>query len=195
MRVISAPRMHVVKKEDKEAKLKDLIMKTLATGLHGPEFLVVARSPSSPVVRALCDLSSQVAAAGVSIRLVLTTEAANGSDEADRPRLPTFASCRVATDVRILDAHEQLVLGPAAAWTGDCMRREPCKCDAYECYADQSFETASWATRSFAQIWRAADPLQRRSAPRVAVSEGGVMDAIVAALSDSNSTAIAATRH
>jgi hypothetical protein len=31
---------------------------------------------------------------------------------------------------RLVEAHEQLVLGPETCWIGDCMQRDPAKCDA-----------------------------------------------------------------
>ena len=49
--------------------------------------------------------------------------------------------------------HEQLVLGPAASWVGDCMRRDPMKRDAYECYAADCSKTAGWARTSFDRFW------------------------------------------
>ena len=49
---------------------------------------------------------------------------------------------RWARKPRLIEAHEQLVLGPQTCWIGDSMRREPAKCDAYETYIDDCAETA-----------------------------------------------------
>jgi hypothetical protein len=157
MRSQSAARFHVVKKDEKEARLTEFIRLHLAgraTGLapmHG-EFLLVARSPRSPVVRALRALDEECRRTGVRVRTVLM------ESEADALPDTVVGDVRVLSDVRALEAHEQLVLGPATVWIGDCMRREPDTRDAFEAYAEACPLTASWALNSFLALWRRAAP-------------------------------------
>ncbi|MEQ1576200.1 MAG: hypothetical protein ABL894_00975, partial [Hyphomicrobium sp.] len=107
------------------------------------------------------------------------------------------ATLRHAPDARLLDAHEQLILGPSSVWVGDCMRRDPAKRDAYECYASDSAETAVWAKRSFDRVWVRAHPVRAgSSAP--GMGHAMVLDAstaeALAAMGESIPTA-GATRH
>ena len=70
------------------------------------------------------------------------------------------------SDIRLLDAHEQLVLDAATAWVGDCMRRDPSRRDTYEFYSNCPV-TARHAVCSFAQMWRTANSVGSRTlAPR-----------------------------
>ena len=69
--------------------------------------------------------------------------------------VPGFTT-RFLTDARMLEAHEQLVLGPATVWIGDCMRRDPSKRDAFETYCDLNVPTARSARRSFERMWSMA---------------------------------------
>ena len=66
---------------------------------------------------------------------------------------------RFVADARLLDAHELLVLGPATAWIGDCMRRDPAKRDAYEFYSEDAPEAARSSARSFDRLWLNGTPL------------------------------------
>src|SRR5512134_2434114 len=156
MRSQSAARFHVVKKDEKEGRLTEFIRQHLAGRESdvGSEVLLVARSPRSPVVRALGALSGELAGAGIGIRAVLLEPA-----EAGGPEHAARISVRLLSEVRALEAHEQLVLGPATAWVGDCMRREPDQRDAFEAYAAACPLTAGWALRSFQALWRRATPV------------------------------------
>jgi len=66
---------------------------------------------------------------------------------------------RWACNPRLLDAHEELVVGPLTSWTGDCMRRDPNKRDAYESFNSGCAEAAGWARISFDRLWQASEPL------------------------------------
>ena len=87
-------------------------------------------------------------AAGYTLRMIVA--------QADRQSLPSGWSlsdtvevdCEVrwARKPRLIEAHEQLVLGPETCWIGDSMRREPSKCDAYETFVDACQATAASAT-------------------------------------------------
>ena len=138
MRSNTPARMHVIKKEEKEANLKAFIQKDLearkASGqaagqTTGKTYRLVARSLESPVARALTSLSHEIAEGGISVRMVLTQSSFGGETDVSASTLCGFspAETRIIRDVRFLDAHEQLVVNPTSAWIGDCMRREPSK--------------------------------------------------------------------
>lgn len=198
MRPLPSARMNVVRKEDKEARLKEFILKDIlarkATAQHGRYFLV-ALSAESPVARALAALSDELAGAGIHLDAVLArVDAAPPAEALDA--LERVASFRRATDARLLDAHEQLVLGPDTVWIGDCMRRDPGKRDAYECYAEACRVTSVWAMRSFDRIWSAALPVPPAQTLRLADPPVtlGVMDSIAAAQGEQGPVT-ASTRH
>jgi hypothetical protein len=142
-------------REEKEARLRAFIANHAdaqrASGIASGvvTYRLLALSAESPAARALAALAPDLAAAGIGVQAIFARRAAT--------QMPEGADCRFVTDVRVLDAHEQLVLDRATAWIGDCMRRDPLKRDAYELYSDSPV-TAGHAARSFAQIWRAAGP-------------------------------------
>ena len=178
MRLRPPPRMSVTRRGDKEQRLSEFVGEHLAEARHsgrqpGNEVLVVARSVESPVVRAVSSLAGEIVAAGYSVRLIIA--------QADRQSLPRGWSLSDAVEVdcevrwakkpRLIEAHEQLVLGPETCWIGDSMRREPSKCDAYETYVDTCAATAGSATVSFERLWGASEPLLARSAVARGISE------------------------
>jgi hypothetical protein len=155
---------------EKVAKLSAFIASDIGTrnarGLYaaGGCYLLIARSPESPVAVALRDLASGLAKSGIRIRAVFgEVELGQGAATVAAPPFALPSECRIARDPRLLAAHEQLVLAPDCAWIGDSMRREPSKRDAYESYAAGCAEAAANATRSVEKIWRAAAPV--RSVP------------------------------
>jgi len=153
--------------EEKVAKLSAFIAADLdARTLHGLHaagcYLLIARSPRSPVAQALRANASQLAATNISVRAIFC-EASPAEAKSAPFGLP--GECRIAKDSRLLDAHEQLVLAPDRSWIGDCMRREPTKRDTYERFAENSAEVAAFATRSFERLWRSSSP--KRSLPKL----------------------------
>lgn len=150
-------------REDKEARLRAFIASHaeshrasgVAPGMT--TYRLLALSAESPVARALADLAPDLSAAGIRVEALFARRSTAAKLEG--------AECRFVTDLRLLDAHEQLVLDRVTAWIGDCMRRDPLKRDAYELYSDSPV-TAGHAARSFAQIWRAAGPSGSLAAER-----------------------------
>lgn len=146
-------------KDEKEARLKAFITRHLEARRDSdapvPQitYRLLALSAESPASRALDALSPELEAAGVTIEAVFVRHTKTEA----KPALKR-AECRFATDIRLLDAHEQLVLDDTTAWIGDCMRRDPLRRDAYELFCDRCAMTAGNASRSFAHIWRAAGP-------------------------------------
>ena len=204
MRSNTPARMHVIKKEEKEANLKAFIQKDLearkASGhaagqTTGKTYRLVARSLESPVARALTSLSHEIAEGGISVRMVLT-QTSLGCDTDVSASACGFspAETRIIRDVRFLDAHEQLVVNPTSAWIGDCMRREPSKRDAYECFAPDCADIASWATTSFERLWSAGEPIELTPLPPAAVVEE-LVDVSVLPIAENQPTHEASTRH
>lgn len=167
-------RMNVVRKDEKETKLTDFVERFLsarraqsaldaAAPADSSTCLIVARSAESPVAKVITNLLPEFSAQDIAIRALYALPG-NGAPfgGAPSPWPPPRIECRRAADVRLLEAHELLVLGPQTAWVGDCMRREPEKGDAYEFYADDCTEMAAAALRSFHRLWAIAKPLRPR---------------------------------
>jgi hypothetical protein len=166
----SAPRMDVVKREDKEAKLKQFIsahLTSLAPSPIAATWTLIARSSHSPVVKALNALAPELATAQVTLRTILAV-LDNGASDTQAGDTQTghtmlcLTECRVAGNPSLLEAHEQLVMGPTTCWIGDSMRREPDKRDAYECHASNHALTAQWSTMAFNRLWAASDAIVPR---------------------------------
>lgn len=157
-----------VKKEEKGAKLRAFVAAYLESdavvGLAADArtLMLVARSCDSPAVATVQAMHAELAQHGFSVYLVLAAEL---DDRRLAPLTATLGwDVRCLNDIRYLDAHEQLVLGPASAWVGDCMRRDPSKRDAFENFAAACPATASLALKSFRRLWQAAVPVA--NAPR-----------------------------
>ena len=202
MRLESAPQICVVKKEEKEAKLASFLRRNLMAGetrslsAGKASLLMIARSIESPVARALLSLCAEAGHGAFPVRAILTNE--DGLTPlllSSRGEYLADINCRLASDVRLLDAHELLVLGPATAWIGDCMRRDPSKHDAYEFYSEDAPTAASSAAKSFERIWSSAAPLMLRKLPGATLPDAAAISAEAAQAGSNASAAQAATRH
>jgi hypothetical protein len=162
-------RMSVTRRGEKEQKLSEFVGEYLAETRQasqlGSEVLIIARSVESPVVKAVSALAAEIAAAGYTVRMIIA--------QADRQSLPSGwtlsdvveVDCEVrwARKPRLIEAHEQLVLGPETCWIGDSMRREPSKSDAFENYVDACAKTAGSASLCFERLWATSEPLLART--------------------------------
>jgi hypothetical protein len=155
--------MLVVKKEDKETKVRQLLvaalngMPTRARGVGAPLLRLLAQTPASPVVKAVVALQHELAAAGVEARIIYAKAeqgCMSGFDQA--------STCRHLSDVRCHDAHELMVLTAATTWIGDCMRRDPVTRDSFEMHTQGCAKTAGWAIASFDKLWAHSSPVVRR---------------------------------
>lgn len=201
MRSKPIPTMTVIKKEDKESKLKAFIQghlsKTDDVAAHMSAdrvFLLVARSHESPVVRALASAISEAHSGSISIKALIMLPAT--PDNCVWPsELAHLTDYRSLSDLRLLDAHEQLWLDGETAWIGDSMRREPSKRDAYECYAEGCSETAGFTEYAFSRLW------SKGRAPDVGTLPAGepvtdkIEPHIAGAATPDNSAPSASTRH
>lgn len=156
--------MSVTRRGEKEQRLGEFICEYLAEVQHalpqpGAEILLIARSVESPVVKAVAAQAAGIVAAGYSVRMIVaqTDTMPRGWSLSDAVEVD--CEVRWARKPRLIEAHEQLVLGPHTCWIGDSMRREPAKCDAYESYVDDCPGTAASATVSFERLWQTSDPL------------------------------------
>lgn len=198
------PLMDVVRREDKEERLKTFIAQYFQAGVDAAgskTWSLVARSPESPVVLALASYASQLQAAGISVQVIMSELSPPNSQDMT-PRFPGFATdLRLARNPRLLDAHEQLNLSATTSWVGDCMRREPAKRDAYECYAHDCPTTARWTRLAFQRLWLASELVtqhhQAAAPQRVTAPEAAVAAALAlnAADAEKQPTASGSTRH
>jgi hypothetical protein len=169
MRIASPPLLMMATRTDKEARLKDFISVGLThrpEGATGAESItIVVRNPDSPAARAVCAALSQ-SDLGVNVRVIF------GETHADDPMAVSLLdiSCgefRVLGDPRFGAAHEQLVVG-THVWTGDCLRRDPNKRDAFEVYHSGDASIRLYAAASFEKLWAAARPIKPVRARAVA---------------------------
>jgi len=155
-------RVSVTRHEEKEQSLKDFLLQHMSSARDdrsatpAGDLLIVARSLESPVIKAITALTDEIAAAHLSVRLIL----AQVDRELHGADCWAFAhEIRWAKHPRLIEAHEQLVIDPETCWIGDCMRRDPAKCDAYESFVEGCGEAAGCAAVSFERLWHASQPL------------------------------------
>ena len=166
----SSPAASVVKREDKMETLRAFICAALSTprvGQGGGVFTLVARSAESPVARALVALSPELVARGLSVRAIfgqLEAEKTSVGWSVVSPAIGFSRDLRWAKNPRLADAHEQLVLDVDICWTGDCMRRDPARRDAFEQFMSSEAPTARTLALSFERLWAASEPLAIRVA-------------------------------
>lgn len=126
---------------------------------------LIARSPASPVARALMAVTSELNALHISLEVAFARlEPSEYMNEwaalaRTEPGRHPAVILRWAARQPLLEAHEQLVLGLNMSWTGDCMRREPETRDAYELYDTFHVEAAARSTQSFRALWNACQPV------------------------------------
>lgn len=145
-----------MKREEKQQRLSDFVgcyLEQLGREtdpiLKHRRVTMIARSPDSPVAKAVACHVPELRAAGVRIELILAIpqpkeQAAFWLGAAD---LVCWAK-----DQRLIDAHEQLVLGASMTWCGDAMRREPGKLDMHEIYKSDCTAAAQRCMRAFCRL-------------------------------------------
>ena len=166
------PLPSVVKHEDKMETLRSFILAALlapGSGDGGGVLSVVARSVESPVARALVAVGSELVNRGVTVRAIfsqLEPEKTPAGWSVAGPEICFQRDLRWAKNQRLGDAHEQLVLNDTVSWTGDCMRRDPSRRDAYEHFVTSDERTTRTLRLSFERLWEASLPLAIRTATR-----------------------------
>jgi hypothetical protein len=165
------PSFGLVKREDKAGRLAAFIDEFLARVAKEPRsvlrpVLLLARSAESPVARAVMSISSHDVGRSLAVRAIFATlGTADTACIAEAYRSSSSAlQIRWARDIRLMDAHEQLVLDDETSWIGDCMRREPLRHDAFEAFSAGCAGTARSVTVFFERLWQASEPIIDRKA-------------------------------
>lgn len=121
---------------------------------------IIARSPNSPVIAALVSHRENLKQLGISVQAIFsemkpetalaefaaTLSELRDGDEAHR-------NLRWARNACLMDAHEQLILGTTLCWSGDCMRREPGKCDSLDLFEVDAAGAVRLGNLAFDAIW------------------------------------------
>lgn len=160
----SQPCIELVRRSDKEERLVQFIGSYVRAVRDGEvddprqqQLTCVAKSLHSPVMRALERVADEIAAAKLDLHAIITepraAEAPSGTLDA------LLHSVRIATDPRLLDAHEQLTLGGTHTWIGDSMRRDADKRDAFERFETACAETNKRGRACFDRFWGICEPV------------------------------------
>ena len=137
--------------------VNEFLTSLVSSSISGPYRLtLIAKSPASPVARGVEHCLKPIVAAGVELQVIFAERGAEGRMA---PWLENAASVAWAKDCRLLEMHEQLVLGRAMCWLGDAMRRDVEKSDLHETFARDCVRTAAIAQGSFERIGRLCVPL------------------------------------
>jgi hypothetical protein len=158
-------------REEKEAMLCAFMSEDLQTPRDmqaDRNWTVLARNTDSPVVRALAKAACAPEFSGVSCRVIVLDNDGPAADLSG-PAIADVegADLRILKDHRFMAAHEQLVIGAAKVWIGDCMRRDPVKRDAFEMYHAGNVVAARHAELSFERLWSIAKPIGNALVPRL----------------------------
>jgi hypothetical protein len=132
--------------------LRDLIVSQVA---EAGEITLIARSADSPVVMAAASARDTLVERGASVRIVFLQ---HGSRMSDAFCEAVSVDTRLALNPRLLEAHEQMVVGNAI-WLGDCMRRDPLKRDAFTQVKVGCAVTSTFAALSFEKLWAIGTPV------------------------------------
>lgn len=131
---------------------------------------IIACSPESPVARSAVLQSDMLKQNGVSVRAIFSDLGTDGalaefgnaiadlSDTADARDLVRWARHNC-----LKEAHEQLILGTNMCWAGDCMRRQPGKCNSLDLFENEAPGVVRLAGHAFEAIWDLSEavPLSR----------------------------------
>ena len=126
---------------------------------------LIARSPASPMARALLTVLTECESLAVRVEVLFAK--AEPADQmaqwlevfARNHATDPFLLLKKAENPALIDAHEQLVLGTTFSWQGDCMRRDPETRDAFETFECFNSEAAKRATRTFQALWPKGEKL------------------------------------
>lgn len=159
MRISSPTRPMTMIQTDKESRLKTFVAESLAgLPVTHRSITILARNGDSPVAHVLADAMADRTLDPALVRVILCD---THIEDVQTPSLRDFplSACRLLKDTRFGSAHEQLVIGPAHVWMGDCLRRDPNKRDAFELYHRADPATQRLASISFERMWVLAKPL------------------------------------
>ena len=145
-----------MKREVREQRLHDLVERYIAHLAQAQDSCpversleLIAHSPESPIAEAVAGRLSDLKTAGVDVRAIF----ASVDPEPAIARWMAGASfVRWARDPRLLEAHEQLVMGSTRCWSGDAMRRGATKTDLFESLNEGLSEAAKLGRQAFERL-------------------------------------------
>lgn len=163
MRIAPPSRLMMVARTDKEVRLKEFISEALINRADDPELrepvTLIVRDVDSPAATALNSVLAEGWSYVPAVRVIVfdkRVDASAASSLFDAEK----AEFRHLIDRRFGAAHEQLVVGKARVWIGDCLRRDPAKRDAFEIYHPADPATRVTAAASFERLWNVAKPMR-----------------------------------
>lgn len=168
MRPNNPPFKPLESREERESRIKDFIRDALdetATG-RADAIALLARSPESPAVAALLAMTDELAERRIGAVVVLAGGSAASEDETWNLSFNAkfVHEIRLTSNPRLLDGHEQLIIGDTAVWYGDCMRRDPLKRDAFSAFCPNDRDIARAGRFAFANLWQRAQSIYRNAA-------------------------------
>lgn len=168
MRAKTPPFRPFETKEERETTIKTFIREALDDATTGREdaIALLARSPSSPVVAALLAVSDELAERRIGAAIVLAGGATAAEDETWSLSFSAkfIHEIRLTSNSRILEGHEQLIVGDRSVWYGDCMRRDPVKRDAFASFLKDDPAAVRSGRFAFGELWRGAQSIYRNAA-------------------------------
>lgn len=135
---------------------------------------VIARSPASVVVSAIAARGAELNRHNVRVDAIFANlgEAGSLADFFDSVCKPSDrGTVRWARNSRLLDAHEQVTLGNATCWSGDCMRRAPGKRDGLDIFEEDAPDAARLGILAFDAIWAVCDGIPASKLDPAAVAK------------------------
>jgi hypothetical protein len=187
MRATNPPFKPFETKEERENSLKAFIRNSLdetATS-RADGISLLARSPSSPVMTALLAISDELAQRRVGVAVVLAGGTIAAENETWNLTFSTdfVHEIRLTSNPRVLDGHEQLIVGNRSIWYGDCMRRDPLKRDAFSLSLPNNEDAVRAARFAFSALWQRAQSIYRNAAlSSVVVASSEVAGSTLAAV-------------
>lgn len=137
----------------------------LENQIDAPVCTLVLRSAKSAPARALGLVQEALAAAGVTVKVILTKVDPEqelheliGTLSALMPEDDLDAHVRWARNPRLMDAHEQAVYGPELCWTGDAVRRDADKRNRLVLFEDAP-EAIVRGAHAFKALWAVSEPV------------------------------------
>lgn len=160
MQAKAPPRNPILMREERQHKLKTFVERALEarSSQHSEAVLLLTRSIDSIVTRALVGLSAQLAALSMPVRIAIATDIMPPLSSLPAQNGGPYIEIRFGLDHRLLDAHEQLIIGDRALWFGDCMRREPDKIDNFERFLPDDLVANRNGRATFQRLWGSLNP-------------------------------------
>jgi hypothetical protein len=135
----------------------------------GASLTMILRSPASDPAKALIALKGALQNAGLGAKVILAR--LDPEDDlrqffatlsALAPQAHASDLIRWARNPRLLEAHEQIVYGPAMCWSGDAMRRDADRRNALTLFDEKAPEKARLGRLAFAAMWAASSLVPER---------------------------------